>query len=72
MAQTWNASAPGGTPEEPFLRVQAHRTMLKAYILSIVHDAYSPGTNGTDPDRLAWVDVTAPSPETAAMPCGCD
>lgn len=29
-----------GTPEEPFLRVMAHRTMLKAYILSIVRDAH--------------------------------
>ena len=30
----------GGPSEEPFLRVMAHRTMLKAYILSIVRDPH--------------------------------
>jgi RNA polymerase sigma-70 factor, ECF subfamily len=40
MALTSEQNTPGGAPEEPFLRVLAHRTMLKAYILSIVRDSH--------------------------------
>lgn len=40
MALIFDGNTLGGRPEEPFLRVLAHRTMLKAYILSIVRDAH--------------------------------
>jgi RNA polymerase sigma-70 factor (ECF subfamily) len=40
MDATWHERKRGGSPEEPFLRVLAHRTMLKAYILSIVRDPH--------------------------------
>jgi RNA polymerase sigma-70 factor (ECF subfamily) len=40
MDSTDYESKLSGAPEEPFLRVLAHRTMLKAYILSIVRDSH--------------------------------